>query len=86
MQCSVTTGLHEHSIYAACYLFSGSDDPLHRRQTGIRRLIDCWSSAGIRVDQHIYEGVRHESLNDVFFDEVPADLIDWLNKAVLGSE
>ena len=67
------------------YLFSGSDDPLHGRQAGIRRLIECWSSAGIKVDQHIYEGGRHELLHDVFFDEVSADLINWLDVAVLGS-
>ncbi|MEM7364270.1 MAG: alpha/beta hydrolase, partial [Pseudomonadota bacterium] len=67
------------------YVFSGELDPLHGRMRNIERMLKQWARVGIEVTLRIYKGGRHELLNDLYFDEVTADLVAWLNENV-GSE
>ena len=43
--------------------------------TGLAKAL---AAAGVAVDLTLYEGARHELLNETNRDEVTADIIDWL--------
>lgn len=59
------------------YVFSGEHDPVG---TNIGGLIDGLKAAGFtNVAVRIYEGARHETLNETNRDAVTADLIAWLD-------
>lgn len=61
-------------------LFSGSDDPVHGEMKNIRRLLARYRDHGLIVDTHIYDGGRHETLNETNREEVIADVIAWLQQ------
>lgn len=62
------------------YIFSGELDPVGGAR-GIRRLLDLYRGAGqTNVSHRLYEGARHEMVNEVNRDEVLADLVDWLDR------
>lgn len=57
---------------------SGSDDPLSRGD-GLRRLAAAYRARGVRdVTLKIYEGARHEILNESNADDVFTDVTTWL--------
>ncbi|MBP1905198.1 alpha-beta hydrolase superfamily lysophospholipase [Paenibacillus turicensis] len=65
------------------YIVSGSQDPVSHFGVGIRRLVQLYHSAGLRdVEVKVYEGGRHEILNEINRDEVIGDILTWLNKKV----
>jgi alpha-beta hydrolase superfamily lysophospholipase len=41
-------------------------------------LADALTAAGVDVDVALYEGARHELLNETNRDQVSADIIRWL--------
>jgi alpha-beta hydrolase superfamily lysophospholipase len=45
--------------------------------------VQLYHSAGLRdVEVKVYEGGRHEILNEINRDEVISDILTWLNKKV----
>jgi len=65
------------------YVFSGARDPVG---SNLRGLIDGLKASGFtRVAARVYDGARHETLNETNRDEVTADLIAWLD-GVMGRE
>ena len=65
-------------------LFAGSEDPLGAER-GNKMLLDAFRRAGVNdVTLVIYDGMRHETLNEVKQDEVIADVVNWINSS-LGS-
>jgi alpha-beta hydrolase superfamily lysophospholipase len=62
------------------YVFSGSDDPVHGNERGLRNLLEGYRSRLHRVDYRLYPEGRHEMLNEVNRHEVVDDLIAWLNE------
>ncbi|MGA8446690.1 MAG: alpha/beta hydrolase [Roseiarcus sp.] len=63
------------------YVFSGERDPVG---ANIQGLIDALKSAGFtRLTTRIYQGARHETLNETNREEVTRDLIAWFD-AVVG--
>jgi len=65
------------------YVFSGSDDPVGQQLDGVRILLDRYRDAGLyNVAHEFYPGGRHEMLNEINRDEVRADLLDWIGRAV----
>jgi alpha-beta hydrolase superfamily lysophospholipase len=65
------------------YLFSGTDDPLAGGGALIELVGDRYREAGVRdVTVQLYEGGRHETLNETNRDEVTADLLAWLDRVV----
>jgi len=40
------------------------------------------AESAVSVDLRIYEGARHELLNEVNRDEITADVIDWLSDCI----
>jgi alpha-beta hydrolase superfamily lysophospholipase len=64
------------------YIFSGSDDPVHRGERNLARLRKLYEGHVLRVDYRIYPGGRHEMLNETNRDEVVQDLLGWLAGAL----
>lgn len=61
------------------HIVSGGDDPLHRGEANLQKLASAFRRAGVReVSVKIYQGARHEILNETNRDDVTADLITWL--------
>ncbi|WP_026672655.1 alpha/beta hydrolase [Alkalihalobacterium bogoriense] len=73
--------IHEVPKELPIYIFAGDKDPVGDFGQGIIRLYDAYKKAGIKnVSYKLYEGGRHESLNEVNRDEVIKDTLTWLNK------
>lgn len=61
------------------YLFAGDQDPVGEMGRSVRALAQDYAAAGIQdVTCRLYEGARHETLNETCRDEVTADLLAWL--------
>ncbi|WP_457559168.1 alpha/beta hydrolase [Candidatus Harpocratesius sp.] len=61
------------------YLFSGGEDPTNMQAKGFKSLVDRYEKLGIRdLSYKIYDGARHETLNETNKEEVIQDLINWL--------
>ena len=59
-------------------LFAGSEDPIGGEK-GNKKLLDAFRRAGVNdVTLVIYEGMRHETLNEVQKERVIDDVVDWL--------
>ncbi|HEX4354614.1 MAG TPA: alpha/beta hydrolase, partial [Polyangiales bacterium] len=66
------------------YLFAGELDPVGREGKGPRELYEAYQRAGLsRVRLKLYEGARHEMLNELERDQVTADLIGWLDSEIV---
>ena len=61
-------------------LVSGSDDPVGNYAKGVREVEQKLKSQSIPTECIIYEGVRHEILNDVSREEVTSDIIKFCQK------
>lgn len=63
------------------YILSGDKDPVGKDGKDIRRLCDAFKKAGVRdVDIRLYEGGRHEMLNETNRNEVHREVIEWLDR------
>lgn len=61
------------------YIFAGSDDPVGGYGKGIIDLNNIYKRLGIQdVGYKLYEGGRHEILNEVNRLEVMIDILNWL--------
>lgn len=68
------------------YIFAGADDPVGEHGRGVRKLAKAYRKAGLqRVDVRLYDGGRHEMLRETNADEVTAELIAWLERAISTS-
>lgn len=64
------------------YIFVGDQDPINDRLARVTPLVDRYREAGLDVTFKVYEGGRHEMLNETNRAEVVSDLKAWLDKAV----
>ncbi|HUO11185.1 MAG TPA: alpha/beta fold hydrolase [Caulobacteraceae bacterium] len=64
------------------YIFVGDADPVNARLQRLMPLVDAYRAAGLEVTLKVYEGGRHEMLNETNRAEVVADLKAWLDKTV----
>lgn len=65
------------------YLFAGSEDPVGNKGKGMRNLYDAYKRAGIfDVRLKLYEGARHETLNETNRQEVTNDFIAWCDEVI----
>ena len=68
------------------YLFAGSEDPVGEWGKGVRKLFDAYKRAGVvDVRLKLYEGARHETLNETNRDEVSRDLISWCDQVIANT-
>lgn len=59
-------------------LVSGSDDPVGNYGKGVREVSKKLSDNGVKQSCIIYEGARHEILNDFTYSEVKKDISEFL--------
>lgn len=63
-------------------LVSGRDDPVGDFGEGVEAVLARLQKAGHPVTCRLYNGYRHEILNDACHDRVVADILDFLQKAI----
>ena len=79
LEMSNPTGLKGIRDDLPVLLLAGDADPLNRGLTGLHRLRELWTEAGVRrIDALYYAEGRHEMLNEVNRDQVTQDVIGWL--------
>ena len=62
------------------FLVSGSDDMVSERTKNLMVLFERYKKLGIKDLSHkIYEGARHEPLNDISREEIVKDCVAWLD-------
>lgn len=60
------------------YAFAGSEDPVGGA-AGMTSLLEHYRAAGLTAVEHrLYDGGRHEMLNETNRDEVVADVLAWI--------
>lgn len=63
------------------YILSGDKDPVGKNGKGVLRLRDRYINLGVKdVSCTLYEGGRHEMLNETNKDEVIENILKWLNE------
>ena len=66
-------------------LLSGEDDPVGDMGQGVRKVCTMFCRAGVRdLSLRLYEGDRHEILNEANREQVYADLLQWLKVRLSG--
>lgn len=65
------------------YFMSGSMDPVGECGKGVELAYNNFLKAGMKdVTMKLYEGGRHEMLNEINNQEVYADILNWLNSKI----
>ncbi len=65
------------------YIMSGDKDPVGKNGKGVLRLRDRYVNLGVKnVSCKLYEGGRHEMLNETNKEEVMTDIISWLDETL----
>ena len=59
-------------------LVAGADDPVGEHGKGVKAVYDKLKAAGADVQIKLYDGYRHEILNDDCHDEVVQDIADFI--------
>ena len=60
-------------------LVSGAEDPVGNYGKGVREVEQKLKKQNIKVNCIIYEGTRHEILNDFTYEDVKKDILDFCN-------
>ncbi len=78
----VVAPAREHFAAISCpaFVIAGDQDPAAGMGAHATTLATALASAGVPVDLKLYEGARHELLNETNRDEVTADIVDWLQR------
>lgn len=67
------------------YLISGTDDPIGNYGKGVQRVYQRLEEAGVAdVEMKLYEGARHELINETNREEVFSDINSWIETHVLS--
>lgn len=60
---------------------SGDQDPVGRNGESVKKVVGFFRNAGCAdITLHLYEGGRHEMLNEINREEVYADILRWLEE------
>ena len=70
------------TIRCPVFVIAGDQDPAAAMGAHATTLAEALRAAGTPVDLSLYEGARHELLNETNRDEVTADIISWLTAPV----
>ncbi|MCH1960149.1 alpha/beta hydrolase [Romboutsia hominis] len=66
------------------YILSGDKDPIGKFGRGVFNLRDRYINLGVQdVSCKLYEGGRHEMLNETNKDDVIKDILDWINNKLV---
>lgn len=64
-------------------LIAGTRDPVGENGRGVRRLLAAYQAAGLEcVSMKLYDGARHELVNETVREAVTADVIAWLDHVI----
>lgn len=67
------------------YMVSGTGDPVGGYGRGVRKAYDSLKEAGLEnIELKLYEGGRHELMNETNRAEVMQGIYEWLKRAVLS--
>jgi alpha-beta hydrolase superfamily lysophospholipase len=66
------------AISCPLLVIAGEQDPAAGMGTHATTLAKALVAAGVHVDLTLYEGARHELLNETNRNQITTDLIDWL--------
>ena len=76
-----TKNLKKVPLNLPIYIMSGDKDPVGKNGKGVLRLRDQYINLGVKdVSCRLYEGGRHEMLNEINKDEVIKDILNWINE------
>lgn len=65
------------------YIFSGDKDPVGEMGKGVKKVAKNYKKVGVQdVTLKLYEGGRHEMLNEINRNEVEKDLLKWLHEHI----
>ena len=64
------------------YIVSGGDDPVGDYGRGVRKVCDMYKRAGLEPRLKLYDGARHEILNDFCREEATADLLAFIDDCI----
>lgn len=65
------------------YIIAGSQDPVSDYGRGIKKLEKRYQKIGVEdLEVQLYDGARHELLNEINREEVTTDIIRWLESKV----
>lgn len=63
------------------YVLAGSRDPVTGYLKGLQQLVDSYQAVGLRdITWKVYEGGRHEMLNETNRADVHKDFLTWLDR------
>ena len=69
------------------YMVSGTGDPVGNYGKGVRKAYDSLKEAGLEnMELKLYEGGRHELMNETNRAEVMQDIYEWLKRVVLRQQ
>ena len=72
--------LEQMNKNAPVFFLSGAEDPVGEWSAGVERAYKSFCDAGMKdVSLRLYPGGRHEMLNEINYEEVQQDILDWLN-------
>ncbi|MFT4678771.1 MAG: alpha-beta hydrolase superfamily lysophospholipase [Litorivivens sp.] len=60
------------------YMFAGADDPVIGGKAGFEKQVKILGKYLDNMTTHVYDGARHECLNETNVDEVMDDFINWM--------
>ena len=60
-------------------LVSGKDDPVGNYGEGVVEVRDGLRGKGIKTECVLYDGARHEILNDFTYEQVKSDILHFIN-------
>lgn len=64
-------------------MFSGDKDPVGEMGKGVKRVARQYKKIGIQdFTFNLYEGGRHEMINETNAEDVKQEIIDWLNNRI----
>ena len=69
---------HLTSISCPVFVIAGDQDPAAGMGAHATTLTRALETAAVDVDLRLYQGARHELLNETNRDQTTADIIDWL--------
>jgi alpha-beta hydrolase superfamily lysophospholipase len=63
------------------YLLAGSNDPVGDFSKGVKKVYHAYKQAGVNdLSLEIYQGARHELINETCKEQVYQDVIQWISK------
>ncbi len=72
------------SITCPVFVIAGERDPAAGMGAYASGAAEALRAAGVDVELRLYEGARHELLNEINRDDVTADIVHWLGANLTG--